>query len=282
MTITSTAISRPSSGLPTATGGHLRTASVFRSEWIKLRSVRSTWWTLAAMAVLTVGIAVIAGATIPSRWASMSEVERLTFDPTSVSLRGLLFSQLVIGVLGVLVMSAEYGTGTIRATLAAVPNRPWVLAAKTGIFAAVALVVGEILSFAAFFVGQALLTSPATHATLGQPGVLRAVAGGGLVVAVLGLFALGLATIIRHTAGAITAFVGSLLVLPIVFEALPSSINRPLGKFLPFNISDAMTSVHPAIGPSTSFSAWAGFALLCGYAAVALGIGGWLMVRRDA
>jgi hypothetical protein len=255
---------------------------VFRSEWIKLRSVRSTWWTLAAMAVLTVGIAVIAGATIPSRWASMSEVERLTFDPTSVSLRGLLFSQLVIGVLGVLVMSAEYGTGTIRATLAAVPNRPWVLAAKTGIFAAVALVVGEILSFAAFFVGQALLTSPATHATLGQPGVLRAVAGGGLVVAVLGLFALGLATIIRHTAGAITAFVGSLLVLPIVFEALPSSINRPLGKFLPFNISDAMTSVHPAIGPSTSFSPWAGFALLCAYAAVALGIGGWLMVRRDA
>ena len=244
MTITTTAISGPSSGLPTAAGRHLRVASVLRSEWIKLRTVRSTWWTLAAMAVLTVGIAIIAGATIPSRWNTMSAVDRLTFDPTSVSLRGLLFSQLVIGVLGVLVMSAEYGTGTIRSTLAAVPNRPVVLAAKTAVFAAVALVVGEVLSFAAFFVGQALLTSPAPHATLGQPGVLRAVVGGGLVVAVLGLFALGLATIIRHTAGAITAFVGSLLVLPIVVQALPSSINRPSASSFPFNISDTMTTVH--------------------------------------
>src|ERR1700732_1371877 len=166
MTITTTAVPGKASALPTSAGQHLKATSVFRSEWIKLRSVRSTWWTLAAMAVLTVGIAVIAGATIPSRWASMSEVQRLTFDPTSVSLSGLLFSQLVIGVLCVLVMSAEHGPGAIRAPLAAVPNRPWVLAAKTGIFAAVALVVGEILSFAAFFVGQALLTSAATHATL--------------------------------------------------------------------------------------------------------------------
>ncbi len=282
MTITTTAVPGKASALPTSAGQHLKATSVFRSEWIKLRSVRSTWWTLAAMAVLTVGIAVIAGTTIPSRWATMSPVDRLTFDPTSVSLRGLLFSQLVIGVLGVLVMSAEYGTGTIRSTLAAVPNRPLVLIAKTGVFAAVALVIGEILSFAAFFVGQSLLTSPATHAMLGQPGVLRAVAGGGLVVAVLGLFALGLATIIRHTAGAITAYVGTLLVLPIVTEALPSSISRPIGKFLPFNVSDAMTSVHSAIGPATSFSPWTGFALLCSYALLAIGIGGWLMARRDA
>jgi ABC-2 type transport system permease protein len=282
MTITTTAIPGHRPTLPIAATGHIRAASVVRSEWIKLRSVRSTWWTLGVMAVLTVGISAIAGATIPSRWTSMSLGERLTFDPTSISLRGLLFSELVVGVLGVLVMSAEYGTGTIRATLAAVPNRPLVLAAKAGVFAVVALVVGEILAFAAFLLGQSLLTSPATHATLGQPGVLRAVVGGGLVIGVLGLFALGLATIIRHTAGAITAFVGSLLVLPIVTEALPSSINRPIGKFLPFNISDAMTSVRPSFGPATTFSPWAGFALLCLYAAVALGVGAWLMVRRDA
>jgi ABC-2 type transport system permease protein len=282
MTITSTAAIGTQSPRPTGGNGHIRIPSVIRSEWIKLRTVRSTWWTLGVMALLTVGIAAIAGATIPSRWTSMSLGERLTFDPTSVSLRGLLFSELVVGVLGVLVMSAEYGTGTIRATLAAVPNRPLVLAAKAGVFAVVALVVGEILSFAAFLLGQSLLVSPATHATLGQPGVLRAVVGGGLVIGVLGLFALGLATIIRHTAGAITAFVGSLLVLPIVTEALPSSINRPIGKFLPFNISDAMTSVRPSFGPATSFSPWAGFALLCLYAAAALGFGAWLMTRRDA
>src|SRR6202047_1005973 len=168
MTITTTAVPGKASALPTSAGQHLKATSVFRSEWIKLRSVRSTWWTLAAMAVLTVGIAVIAGATIPSRWASMSEVQRLTFDPTSVSLAGLLFSLLVIGVLGVLVMSAEYGTGTIRSTLAAVPNRPLVLATKAAVFAAVAVVVGELLSFASFLVGQLLLRSPAPHAVLSQ------------------------------------------------------------------------------------------------------------------
>jgi ABC-2 type transport system permease protein len=262
--------------------GHLRVTSVLKSEWIKMRTVRSTMWTLAAMVVLTVGVAVLATVTISGHWNTMSLGDRLVFDPTNLSLTGLLFSQLVIGVLGVLVMSAEYGTGTIRATLAAVPNRPLVLATKSAVFAAVALVIGEVLSFTAFLVGQALLRSPAPHATLSQPGVLRAVVGGGLMIAVLGLFALGLATIIRHTAGAITAFVGTLLVLPLVVRALPSSIGHPIAKYLPLNISDTMTSVGHAVGQAPSFSPWAGFALLCAYAVGALVVGGVLMARRDA
>lgn len=262
--------------------GHLRVTSVLKSEWVKMRTVRSTMWSLAAMAVLTVGVAVLATITVSGQWNTRSLVDRLTFDPTNLSLTGLLFSQLVIGVLGVLVMSAEYGTGTIRATLAAVPNRPLVLAAKSAVFAAVALVVGEVLSFVAFVVGQALLRSPAPHATLSQPGVLRAVVGGGLMIAVLGLFALGLATIIRHTAGAITAFVGTLLVLPLVVRALPSSIGNPIAKYLPLNISDTMTSVGHAVGQGPSLSPWAGFAVVCAYAVGALVVGGVLMARRDA
>jgi ABC-2 type transport system permease protein len=275
MTLTATA-------LPPVADKHYRVSSVLRSEWIKMRSVRSTIWTLVAMTIITIGIAVIAGTTESSHWSSASLADRLSFDPTSISLRGLLFSQLVIGVLGVLVMSAEYGTGTIRATLAAIPNRPMVLATKAAVFAAVALVVGEVLSFGGFLVGQSLLVSPAPHATLGQPGVLRAVVGGGLIVAVLGLFALGLATIIRHTAGAITAYVGVLLVAPIVVQALPSSINNSINKFLPLNISDTMTTVNHSLGQSPSFAPWTGFGLLCGYAIAALAVGGWLMVRRDA
>jgi len=110
-------------------------------------------------------------------WHTMSLGDKLSFDPTSVSLTGLLFSQLIIGVLGVLVMSAEYGTGTIRSTLAAVPNRPLVLATKAAVLAIVTLVVSELLSFSAFLLGQALLRSPVPHATLSQPGVLRAVVG---------------------------------------------------------------------------------------------------------
>ena len=264
------------------TDRHLRISSVLRSEWIKMRTVRSTMWTLVAMAVITVGVAVLATVTISGRWNSMSLGDRLSFDPNSVTLTGLLFSELVIGVLGVLVMSAEYGTGTIRSTLAAIPNRPLVLAAKSAVFAAVALVVGEVLSFSAFLIGQALLRSPAPHATLSQPGVLRAVTGGGLMVAVLGLLALGFATIVRHTAGAITAFVGTLLVLPLLVQALPSSIGNPIAKYLPLPISATMTSVRQTFGQSPGLSPWVGFAVVCAYAALALVVGGVLMVRRDA
>ena len=259
---------------------HLRISHVLRSEWIKMRTVRSTMWSLVAMAVITIGVAILGTVTVS--WHTMSAVSRFTFDPTSRSLTGLLFSELVIAVLGVLVMSAEYGTGTIRSTLAAVPNRPLVLATKSAVFAAVALVMGEALSFGAFLVGQSLLRSPAPHATLGQPGVLRAVVGGGLMVAALGLFALGLATIIRHTAGAISAFVGTFFVLPILVEALPTSIGNPIAEYLPFNITTTMTSVGHTFGQSPALNPWVGFAVVCAYAIGALAVGGALMVRRDA
>jgi ABC-type transport system involved in multi-copper enzyme maturation permease subunit len=257
---------------------------VLRSEWTKLRSVRSTTWSLLATIAATVGIGVVAAATEANRWTHLSRTDRLIFDPTNLSLTGLLFGQLAIGVLGVLVMSGEYGTGTIRATLAAIPNRPLVLAAKAAVFGAVALVVSEVASFAAFFIGQAILGSgPAPHASLSDPAVLRAVMSGGLYLALLGLLALGLATIIRHTAGAITTFVGVLLVVPLVLQAFPSSIRNAVAKYLPANLGQAMTSVHPTtIGGSTSFSPWVSFSILCGYAIAALAVGGWLLARRDA
>jgi hypothetical protein len=267
---------------PLKTGQHYRVTSVMRAEWIKMRSVRSTMWTLVAMAVITLGIAIIAGAVIPGQWHTFSASQRATFDPTSISLRGLLFGQLVIGVLGVIVMSAEYGTGTIRATLAAIPNRPLIVATKAAVFAVVAVVMGQVLSFAAFFITQLLLRSPAPHASLGQPGVLRAVVGSGLIIPVLGLFALGLATIIRHTAGAITAYVGTLLVLPITLDALPSSISHPILNCLPLQIGSTMSSVVSSPGSGWTLGPWAGFGLLCLYALVALVVGSWLMVRRDA
>ncbi len=268
--------------LPPTEGRRIRIPSVLASEWIKIRSVRSTGWSVFAMALITLGVAVIAGLTVTHEWSTFSLPDKLTFDPTAVSLRGLLFSQLVIGVLGVLVISAEYGTVTIRATLSAVPHRPLVLAAKATVFGAIALLVGEVLSFGAFFLGQLTLSSPAPHAVLSQPGVLRAVVGGGLLIPVFGLFALGLGAIVRHTAGGITAYVGAILVLPLIIEALPSSISQPIEKYMPFTIFNAMTSVRHTLDFAPSLSAWTGFAVMCAYAAAALLIGGWLMVRRDA
>ena len=272
------------STIPAPSVPRYRPAGVLRSEWVKLRSVRSTTWTLLATVVATVGIGIIATATEAGRWAHTPPGSRLSFDPTNLSLTGLLFSQFAIGILGVLVISAEYGTGTIRSSLAAVPDRRLLLAAKAAVFALVALVVGEVVSFGTFFVGQMLIGGGAPHATIGQPGVLRAVVGGGLYLAVLGLFAMGLGSIIRHTAGALAAFVGVLLVIPLIVPALPTSLNHAIGKLEPFTIGNAMTSVntHVGSGATPAFSPWAGLALLAGYAAVALGVGGWRMMRRDA
>jgi ABC-2 type transport system permease protein len=274
------------------------------AEWTKLWSVRSTLWTLVATVIAVVGIGALGTGTV-----SPSEI---IDDPTRRSLIGIFLGQLIFGVLGVLVMSAEYGTGTIRATLSAVPRRPVVLTAKVIVFGAVAIVVSEILTFSAFAVGQAILSgkhavgastalAQRAHqlgikiphniqgvlstgsASLGQPVVLRAVVGAGLYLAVLGLLALGLATIIRHTAGAISAFATVVLVLPLIVQALPTSISNAVARYLPANIGLVMFStdgVPDRIGPA--FSPWAGFALLVLYSAVTLGVGCWVLVRRDA
>jgi hypothetical protein len=265
--------------------GRYRTIGQIKSEWTKLRTVRSTVWTLFATVIAVVGIGALATAVTASHWATAGPEEHIGFDPTARSLAGLFLGQTTIGVLGVLAMSAEYGTGTIRATLSAVPNRPLVLFCKTLVFGVVALVTSEILTFAAFLLGQELLKGSTPYATLSQPGVLRAVAGAGLVLAVIGLFALALATIVRHTAGAITSFVGILLVLPLIVQAFPTSLQHALIRYMPLVIAEHMVSVTGVgrdFGGAGLFGQWVGFGILCGYTLGLLVIGGILLVRRDA
>jgi hypothetical protein len=264
--------------------GHQHFTGSLRAEWTKLRSVRSTVWCVVAAVAGGIGIGILATSSEASTWRNGGIIEQVLFDPTSISLTGLLFAQLAVGVLGVLTMSAEYGTGTIRATLGAVPRRPAVLLAKVVVFGAMALAVSEAVSFAAFFIGQAILSGSTPTATLSQPGVARAVVGGGLYLTVLGLLALGLATVIRHTAGTIFTFVAILLILPLVVSAFPAKYGHPVGKFLPATIGAAMTATtargaHQDFLPS--FPPWRGFGVLCAYAVAALVVGGVLMVRRD-
>ena len=204
---------------------------------------------------------------------------RSSTRPDQVS-QGLLFAQLAIGVLGVLVVSAEYSTGTIRATFSAAPRRPLVLMAKVAVFSVVSLLVGEVVSLVAFLVGQRLLSGKTPTASLSDPSVLRAVLSGGLYLFALGLLALGLATIVRHTAAAISTFVGLLLILPIIVAALPSSFSDDINRYLPANIGTVMLSSH--YHGADPFGPWTSFGLLCGYAVVALIVGGVLLVRRDA
>jgi ABC-2 type transport system permease protein len=261
--------------------GRYGITGLLRSEWTKLRTVRSTMWTLGVTLFLGVGVSVLATAETRAHWLTVSPAGHQGFDPISTSLIGVFIGQFAIGVLGVLVMSSEYGTGTIRATLSAAPRRPLVLVAKAIVFGLVALLVAEVVSFLAFFVGQALLTAPAPHATLASPGAWRAVVGSGLYIGVLGLLSLGLATIIRHTAGAISAFVGILLVLPVIVAALPSSIELDVRRYLPDRIGAQIIN-GPGHGFPNAFSPWIGLLVLCGYAAALLVIGGVLLVRRDA
>ena len=285
--------------------GRVSLRHAMAAEWTKLWSVRSTMWTLLATGIAVIGLSVLS--------TSTRSATDIVEDPTRLSLIGIFLGQLIFGVLGVLVMSAEYGTGTIRATLSAVPRRPVVLAAKVLVFGAVALVVSEVLAFAAFGIGQAILSarhaigssaavaqnahqlgvkvppeiktllSSSGTASLGQPGVLRAVVGAGLYLTVLGLLALGLATIIRHTAGAISAFVGVVLVLPLIVQAMPASISNAIARYLPANIGLVMFSTnHVPDDIGHAFSPWIGFSLLVLYTVVVMGLGCVVLVRRDA
>jgi ABC-2 type transport system permease protein len=248
------------------------------SEWLKLRSVRSTWWTLLVFAAGMIGIAILVLS--HQHWASMNAADRASFDPTNDSYAGLALGQLAVGVLGVLAITTEFSSGLIRATFAAAPRRPLVLAAKTAVVGAVALVAGEILAFAAFAAGEAVLSAPAPHAMLAQPGVLRAVLMAGAYPALVGLIGLGLGAVIRHTAGAISALVGVLFVLPLILVPLGTSIQNSVGQFMPMIIAEnSLTAVKPV---PHSLSPGLGFAVLCLYAVAALAIGGWALARRDA
>jgi ABC-type transport system involved in multi-copper enzyme maturation permease subunit len=239
-------------------------------------------WTVAVTIVLGIGIGALVTALTRAHWSSMNSFSIKTFDPTATSLIGLLFAQFSVGVLGVMVISAEYGTGTIRATFSAAPNRSRLFAAKVAVFGVLSFIVAEVTSFIAFFLGQFLLSSPATHATLSSPGALRAVFGGGLFVCVLGLIALGLGTIVRHTAGAISVFVAILLILPILVQALPNQLSADVRRFMPDRIAVQMVTTNRLNNNFDSFSPWVGMLVLCLYAVVLLVIGASLMERRDA
>jgi ABC-2 type transport system permease protein len=251
--------------------------NVLHSEWTKMVSVKSTWRTLLAAAVLMVGLAAILCATYVH--GTPTAAERASFDPTSFSLVGIGMAQLAIGVLGVLLITGEYATGMIRSTLIAVPQRWMVLACKAVAFVIVTLIVGMAASFASFLIGQAILSGGALNVSLSSPGVLRSVIGAGLYLTVFGLMALGLGTVIRHTAGAITTLFGVMLVLPGLADVLPSSVKNDISKFLPSNAGAAVYHVQQQ---SQMLNPGPGFAVFCLYAAVALIAGGVLLARRDA
>ncbi|MGI5139223.1 MULTISPECIES: ABC transporter permease [unclassified Streptomyces] len=252
------------------------------SEWTKLISVRSTAWSLALLAVSTIGFTTL------FTWLAVRQWDQTTPDgrarsmanPTATILdSGLYLGQIAVCVLGVLVISSEYSTGMIRSSLLAVPRRIGMLAAKGTVFAALVTVLGEMVAFPSFLIGEAII-APHVKVSLSDPGVTRAVLGTGLYLGVLGLFALGLGAIIRHSAGAIAAVLGFVLVLSQLALLIPGSLGKHIYAYLPSNAGTQLMTT--AQTPDQLLSPWQGFGVMCLWAALVLAVAGFLLARRDA
>jgi ABC-2 type transport system permease protein len=252
---------------------------VLRSEWTKLRSVRSTFWALTVTVVLGIGLGAVISAVAAHGYAKFSASEKLSWDPTGTSGAGMYIAQLAIAVLGVLCVSSEYSSGMIRTSLIAVPKRGRVLAAKSLVFAVVTFVAGEFTTFVAFFVGQALISGHAPHAALGDPGVTRALVGAGLYLSALAVLSVAAGTLLRHPAAAIAAMVGVLFVLPGIAQALPYSWRNPVTEFWPTQAGSQLTSVYHS---AHTLQPWPGFGVMCLFVAIVYAIAWTLLDRRDA
>lgn len=264
----------PQPASPAADGVTLRRS--MRSEWIKLRTLRSSWYTLGAAvaAMIIVGLVVAWATGSSSNFAALDMEDQVASAP----LQGFRLTQLIVGVLGVLFVTGEYATGMIRSTFAAVPRRLPVLTAKAGVFSAVTLVTMTLASFATFFAAQVVLSYYGHAHSINDPGALRAVAGMGLYMTLVGLLGGALGWIVRSTAGAISALVGVLLILPVILLVVPGSFATSVGKYLPSNAGEPFTasfSNPEMLGP------WTGIAVFAAWVAVALAAAVVAVRRRD-
>jgi ABC-2 type transport system permease protein len=259
-----------------ANAGNANLVGALKSEFTKIRSVRSTYWNLLGMMVVTIGFGALAS------YGATRNPHGPGFDPTMHSLGGLYISQLIIAALGVIVITSEYSTKMIGTSLTAMPRRGTFVAAKAIVFGAVALVTSLVTCFTAFFIGQAIMSSHHINATLSQPGVLRAVVGGALFLTAVGLLGFGIGLLIRHSAGAICAAVALLFVASILVNLLPMNWQNDLDRWLPAIAGGSVWSVVPQSSPPATFGPWTGFAVLCGWAVLAIAGGMYLFRKRNA
>jgi ABC-2 type transport system permease protein len=250
---------------------------VIHSEWIKLRTVRSSWLVLAATVLGIAAAGLLVSYATNAHWSAMSAGDRADFNPINQDLIGVNLAELTVGVLGVLVATGEYGTGMIRATFAAVPRRLPVLAAKAGVLAAVTFAVCLAAVLVTFLGGQALLG--AHGISLAHPQAVRAVLGATLYLTVVAVLGVGLGFLIRSTAGGIATLLGLLFILPVIVGALPGSASQTVERYLPSMAGRAvfiMNAGHAMLSP------WTGFGIFLLYAAVVLALAGLILCRRDA
>jgi ABC-2 type transport system permease protein len=264
---------------PAPAAGAVTLGRVLRSEWTKLWSLRSTRWSLAVAFLTQAGLGPLFALLEMGRWNHLSLAQRLFFSPIDHALVGFHFSQLAIAVLGVLIITGEYSTGQIRSTLLAVPRRLPVLWAKLIVFSTVTFLLIFSSALIAFFVSNAIFTEHHVNVGLGAPHAFRAVLGTALYVTGTGMLCTAFGTMLRATAGGISAFVVILFVLPPILFLLPTGTANAINPYLP---SVAGGTVGSALLSPHSFSPWGGFALFCAYVIAAILAAAWLLKGRDA
>jgi ABC-type transport system involved in multi-copper enzyme maturation permease subunit len=262
--------------------GHAGFGRLLQSEWTKLRSVRSTMWSLLLLVILTLGLTALITGITAAQWSKIGAASRATIigDPVSTILGASVeFGQLTIIVLGILVISSEYSTGAIRTSLLAVPRRLRMLAAKAVTFTGLIFVLAEVVCFVAFFLGSAFLHSHVPVSLSGSH-VLRAVLGAGLYLTVLGLFSMAIGGLIRHTAGAIAGVIAFVIILEPLSTLIPGTWGNHIHDYLPTAAGRLVYQIRPVSGQV--LPAWGGFAVFCGWTAALLIAWALTLNLRDA
>ncbi|MFE6753279.1 ABC transporter permease [Streptomyces sp. NPDC057684] len=256
----------------------MATTQVLRSEWTKIRSVASTVWTLGLAAVLTIALGVLISILSRNEFKNMNTRDRLSFDPTFISFAGMSLGQLAMIVFGVLVVSNEYSTGMIRTSLAAVPQRGTFLFSKVAVATVLAFVVGLATSFIAFFLGQAILG--VHRAQISDPGVLRAVIGGGLYMTLIAMFSMGVASMLRSPMLSLGILMPFFFLISNILGNV--SATKKIGRFLPDQAGSKIMQVVTPIDDDTPYGPWGGLGIMVIWVILALFFGYVLLKKRDA
>lgn len=259
------------------TGGG--TTGLLAGEWVKTRSLRSTWYVLlGAMAgMLLLGLLFTSTADSGGPSGNGGGPPGIDFaQPLTLSLAGYNLAQLALGVLGVLLVTGEYTSGTVRSTFAATPKRWPVVLGKAAVLSAVVLAGSLGAAFASYAVGSAVSDG---MPGLGEDGVLRVVAGTALYLTAIALLGSALGWLLRSTAGAVATLFGLVFLLPVLGNLLPSSWGPDVVRWLPGQAGGQLLQLTPG---ADAFSPWTGFAVLVGYVLVGLGAAVWRLRSQDA
>ena len=269
----------PSRATFVPTGSGLSAAGIIRSEWIKLRSVRSTPWAFALMVLVSLGMATVMSFALDLPGSGALPAAAQASYLVQASTFGVFFGQLIAAVLGVLVISGEYSTGMVRSTLTAVPRRLGALGAKAVVLFSATFVVGAIAAIGSFFIASPILAGEGLHASLFDVNVIVPLLGSALYLALVAVFALWVGTILRSSAGGISAALGILLLLPIVFQMIPANWALDLLPYLPSNAGMGMFGLTMG---SVALGWWQNLLIVLGWVALSQGVAAVLLKRRDA